>query len=154
METRCQDFAFANLTVNVTYYLDKILLFVFCLSLGLLTSARKNICTYTVFKRIKITLCERSPGNQVSSFCNCKSECEFHIFFWVRSCCLFSFWGYLLLHVKTNLCKYYILTFHFLCVYCFCVSKNSGNQVASLKSYICNFWSLIEIRSCRKAQTF
>ena len=42
METRCQDFAFANLTVNVTYYLDKILLFVFCLSLGLLTSARKK----------------------------------------------------------------------------------------------------------------
>ena len=59
METRCQVFAFASLNVNVTYHLDKILLYVFVyLSLGLLTSARKNICTYTVFKRIKITLWE------------------------------------------------------------------------------------------------
>ena len=34
------------------------------------------------------------------------------------------------------------------------MSKSSGNQFASLKSCICNLWSLIEIRSCRKAHTF
>ena len=63
---------------------------------------------------------------------------------------LFVFFLGFLTSAHENKC---LQAFKFSC-FCVCVSKSSGNQFASLKSCICNLWSLIEIRSCRKAHTF